>query len=55
MGPQKNNLEDPKLGNSKDCYRFGMWNVRTLTRKEELIGEIKRYRLDVLGVSQGKI
>ena len=56
MGPQKNGLEDPKLGNSKDCYQFGTWNVRTLTEKElELIGEMRRYRLDVLGVSEGKI
>ena len=30
--------------------------MRTLTGKElELIGEMKRYRLDVLGVSEGKI
>ena len=57
MGPQKNKIEDPKSGNSKDCCRFGTWNVRTLTGKKELelIGEMNRYRLDVLGVSEGKI
>ena len=56
MGPQKDKPEDSKLGNSKDCYRFGTWNVRTLTGKElELIAEMKRYRLDVLGVSEGKM
>ena len=56
MGLQKNKAEDPKLGYSKDCYWFKTWNVRTQTGKElELIGEMKRYRLDVLGVSEGKI
>ena len=56
MRPQKNKLEDPKLRNSKDCYQFGTWKVRTLTGKElELIGEMKRYQLDVLGVGEGKI
>ncbi len=55
MKPQKNK-QDPKLVKRNDCYRFGTWNVRTLTGKElELIGEMKRYRLDVLGVSEGKI
>ena len=55
MGPQKCKVEDPKLENSTDCY-LGTWNVRTLMGKElELIGEVKRYRLDVLRVSEGKM
>ena len=56
MGPKKNKQGDPKLGNNNDCYRFGTWNVRSLTGKEiELIEEMKKYRLDVLGVSEGKM
>ena len=56
MGPHKKEQGDAKLGNSNDRYRFGTWNVRMLTGKElELIGEMKRYRLDVLGVSEGKM
>ena len=56
MGPKKNKQGDPKLVNNNDCYRFGTWNVRSLTGKEmELIEEMKKYRLDVLGVSEGKM
>ena len=56
MEPIKNMQGDPNSGNNNDCYRFGTWNVRSLTGKEvELVEEIKRYRLDVLGVSEGKM
>lgn len=38
---------------SNDLYRMGTWNVRSLKGKEqELIKEMKRYDLDVLGVSE---
>ena len=56
MGPKKNKQSDPKLGNNNGCYRFGTWNVRSLTGKEmELIEEMKKYKLNVLGVSEGKM
>ena len=56
MGLHRKEQGDPKLGKNNDCYRFGTWNVRTLTGKElELIGEMKRYSLDVVGVSEGKM
>ena len=56
MGAKKNKQDNPKIGNNNDCYRFGTWNVRSLTGKEmELIEEMKKYRLDVLGVSEGKM
>ena len=42
---------DPNLGNNNDCCTFGTWNVRSLTGKVvELIEEMKKYRLDALGV-----
>ena len=45
--PIKNMQADPNLRNNNDCYRFGTWNVRTLTGKEmELIEEMKKHRLD---------
>ena len=38
---------------SDDLYRIGAWNVRSLKGKEqELIEEMKRYILGVLGVSE---
>ena len=53
MEPIKSMQGDPNLGNNNNCYRFGTWNVRSLTGKEvELVEEMK-YRLDVLGVSVG--
>ena len=36
--------------------RFGCWNVRTVSgREEELADEMKRYRLKLLGVSEAKM
>ena len=36
--------------------RFGCWNVRTMSgREEELVDEMKRYGLKVLGVSKAKM
>ena len=33
--------------------RLGYWNVRSMNgRKEELVAEMKKYRLEVLGVSE---
>ena len=56
MEPIKKMQGDPNLGNNNDCYRFGTWNVRSLTGKEvELVEEMKRYRFDVLGVSEGRM
>ena len=38
---------------SGDLHRIGTWNVRSLNgREQELIGEMKRYDLGVLGVSE---
>ena len=40
---------------SENLYRIGTWNVRSLKGKgQELIGEMKRYDLGVLGVSETK-
>ena len=39
-----------------DISRFGCWNVRTLNgREQELVAEMKKYRLEVLGVSEAKV
>ena len=39
-----------------DVSRFGCWNVRTMSsREEELVDEMKRYRLEVLGISEPKL
>ena len=36
--------------------RFGCWNVRTVNgREQELVEEMKKYRLDVLGISEAKV
>ena len=36
--------------------RFGCWNVRTMNgRKQELVEEMRRCRLEVLGVSEAKV
>ena len=36
--------------------RFGCWNVRTMSsREEELVDEMKRYGLEVLGISEPKL
>ena len=36
--------------------RFGAWNIRTMSGREvELVEEMKKYRLEMLGVSEGKV
>ena len=41
---------------NRNITRFGCWNVRTMSgREEELIGEMKRYGLEVLGVSEARM
>ena len=46
----------PLLTKNKDkVYRLGTWNVRSARNKEEeLIREMKRYNLDILGLSETK-
>ena len=44
-----------RFGNERTIYRLGTWNVRSVKNKEtELIREMERYNLDVLGVSKTK-
>ena len=39
----------------REQLRFGAWNIRTMTgREEELVEEMKKYRLEMLGVSETK-
>ena len=41
--------------NEDKVYRLGTWNVRsTRNKEEELIREMKRYNLDILGLSETK-
>ena len=41
---------------NRNITRFGCWNVRTMSgREEELIGEMKRYGLEVLRVSEARM
>ena len=36
--------------------RFGAWNVRSLKgREEELLEEMEKYRLEIVGVSETKM
>ena len=36
--------------------RFGAWNIRTMSGREvELVEEMKKYRLEMLGVSEAKV
>ena len=40
----------------REYTRVGIWNVRTLKNKEEeVIEEMKEYRLSVLGVSEAHL
>ena len=58
MSRKRTNHRDDKYGGSLDSNvnRFGCWNVRTISsREEELVDEMKRYRLEVLGVSEVKL
>ena len=52
------NHSDDRYSSSLDSNvsRFGCWNVRTMSgREEELVDEMKRYGLKVLGVSETKM
>ena len=41
---------------ARHVYRLGTWNVGTLrSKEEEVIREMKRYNLDVLGLSETKV
>ena len=46
----------PSLTKNEDkVYRLSTWNVRSARNKEEeLIREMKRYNLDILGLSETK-
>ena len=36
--------------------RFGSWNIKTLTGKEEeIVAEMKKYKLDILGISEMEV
>ena len=35
-----------------EYLRVGAWNVRSMKNKEEIGEEMKKYRLDILGVSE---
>ena len=40
----------------RNLCRFGSWNVRTMSgREEELVDEMRKYGLEVLGVSEAKV
>ena len=40
----------------REQIRFGAWNIRTMKGKEtELVEEMKKYRLKMLGVSEAKM
>ena len=48
----KNNDND--LGSN--ISRFGCWNVRTMnSREQELVAEMEKYWLEMLGVSEAKV
>ena len=58
MSGKRTNHRDDKYSGSLDSNvnRFGCWNVRTMSgREEELVDKMKRYRLEVLGVSEAKV
>ena len=45
-----------RSGNEETLYRIGIWNVKSQRNKErELIREMERYNLDVLGLSETKV
>ena len=42
--------------NGSQVSRIGNWNVRSLKNKEnEVIREMERYNLDILGLSETKV
>ena len=46
--------KDDDLGSN--ISRFRCWNVRTMNgRKQELVAQTEKYRLEVLGVSEAKM
>ena len=43
-------------GQTKDLLRIGAWNVRTMRGKDwELIEEMKKYDVGVLGISETEV
>ena len=47
---------DRNHGALDNISRFGCWNVRIMNgREQELVEEMKRCRLEVLGVSEAKV
>ena len=58
MSGKGTNHRDDKYSGSVDSNvnRFECWNVRTMSgREEELVDEMKRCGLEVLGVSEAKV
>ena len=40
----------------REQFRFGAWNIRTMSGREvELVEEMKKYWLEMLGVSEAKV
>ena len=53
-----NNNIDKDIGSNlgSNISRFGCWNVRTMNgREQELVAEMEKYRLEVLGVSEANV
>ena len=42
-------------GAESKYLRIGIWNVRSIRCKEELVREMKKYCLDILGVSEAHL
>ena len=59
MGASKNagvGISKDRRGGEEEWVRFGAWNVKLLRgREEELVEEIVKYRLEVLGVSETRM
>ena len=58
MSGKCTNHRDDKYGGSLDSNvnRFGCWNVRSVSSREEMLfDKLKRYVLEVLGVSEAKV
>ena len=48
--------KDSGSGLDGNLSRFGYWNVRKMNgREQELVEEMKKYRLDILGISEAKV
>ena len=58
MSGKRTNHRDDKYSGSLDSNvnRFECWNVRTISSREKMLfDKLKRYGLEVLGVSEAKI